>query len=35
LVTVKSKQSFKGAILSGEDEIKVDDPELAKLMIQN
>ncbi|SUI79527.1 hypothetical protein [Shewanella baltica] len=33
MVTVKSKQSFKGAILSGEDEIKVDDPELAKWII--
>jgi len=33
LVTVKSKQSLKGAIFSGEDEIKVDDPELAKWII--
>ncbi|MBE3789427.1 hypothetical protein [Vibrio parahaemolyticus] len=33
MVTVKSKQSLKGAIFSGEDEIKVDDPELAKWII--
>ena len=33
LITVKSKQSLKGAIFSGEDEIKVDDPELAKWII--
>lgn len=33
MVTVKSKQSLKGAIFSGEDEIKVDDPELAKWIV--
>lgn len=33
MVTVKSKQSLKVAILSGEDEIRVDDPELAKWII--
>ena len=31
--TVKSKQSFKNAVLSGEEEIKVDEPELAKWLV--
>jgi hypothetical protein len=31
--TVKSKQSFKRAVLSGEEEIKVDEPELAKWLV--
>ena len=33
MTTVKSKQSFKNAVLSGEEEIKVDDPELAKWLV--
>ncbi|MBL4829462.1 MAG: hypothetical protein JKY55_06205 [Aliivibrio sp.] len=33
MVTVKSKQSLNGAIFSGEDEIRVEDPKLAKWII--
>lgn len=33
MVTSKSKQSLKDAVLRGEDEIKVDDPELAKWVV--
>ena len=33
MVTVKSKHSFKNAILSGEEEITVDNPELAKWLV--
>ncbi len=33
MVTVKSKQSFKNAVLTGEDEIKVEDPQLAKWIV--
>ncbi|WP_345992384.1 hypothetical protein [Sulfurimonas sp. HSL-1716] len=33
MVEVKSKQTLKDAILSGEDEIKVDNPELEKWII--
>ncbi len=33
MITVKSKHSFKKAVLSGEEEIKVDDPELAKWLL--
>ena len=33
MTTVKSKQSFSKAVLSGEEEIKVDDPQLAKWLV--
>ena len=33
MVTVKSKQSFKDGIASGEDEIRVENPELAKWIV--
>lgn len=33
MVTIKSKQSFKAALFAGEDEIKVDDPQLAKWVV--
>ena len=33
MVKVTSKQSFKNAILSGEEEIQVDNPELAKWIV--
>jgi len=33
MVHVKSKQAFKDSVLSGEDEIRVDDPELAKWIV--
>jgi hypothetical protein len=33
MVTAKTKQSFKDSILKGEDEITVDNPELAKWVV--
>lgn len=33
MVTVKSKQSFRECVISGEDEIRVENPELAKWVV--
>ncbi len=33
MVTVKSKQAFKGSVFSGEEEIRVEDPKLAKWLV--
>lgn len=33
MVTVNSKQAFKEGLLSGEDEIRVEDPQLAKWVV--